>query len=302
MTTDHYPAEGDEIVTERVDLRLGGSAANTSAALSQVGVHARLVSQIGDDPIGKISLQKLEQAGVDIQHVSVMPQEVSGFLLAVVSGSGQRTMFGYRAAKRAAVGLSDIKRIIDHASGCHVSGYMALDPRAWENALEILAHCVRTGKWTSIDPSVEAAGKHKDRLLEALPLVNHWLLSEREVFLLSGEQAVQPGLEAFCKQGASEIALKLGGSGSVYFGTDGLYHAPACKLESPVDSTGAGDAFNGGYILGLLENLAPIARLAYGNALASLVIGSGEGVMGLLNLPDLLRIIRERAESLITSL
>ncbi len=282
MAVDAYPREGDEAVARSFTLRLGGSACNTGAALSCLGVQARLLASIGDDPLAVIAKQELAGSGIHTGFISAIPGQSTGFLLSAVSRSGERTMFGNRGANRIPAAESLRRQGLQGACGLHVSGYTALEEDTWQASRRALEECRSAGIWTSLDPSVEAAGSARGALLAAMPLVDHWLVSRRELQLLSGEEDIQAGLSALLLRGAPAITLKLGSQGSLFFSPGFTAAMPPFPVSAQTDTTGAGDVFAAGYILGLLKGCQPPERLAYGNALAGMAVEAGDGQRGLL--------------------
>jgi ribokinase len=301
MTVDYYPREGDEAVARSFTLRLGGSACNTAAALSRLGVKARLIANMGGDALARIAREELDRTGIDQSLVRELAGESSGFLLSAVSRSGERTMFGDRGANRLPA-AEDLRRQGLLAScGLHVSGYTALEEGTWDAVRKTLEECQAAGKWTSLDPSVEAAGRARGSLLAVMPLVGHWLVSRRELQLLSGEEDIQAGLDALHARGAPSITLKLGSEGSLFSGGGLRVTLPACPVPWQRDTTGAGDVFAAGYILGLLQGCDPPERLAFGNALASMAVEAGDGQRGLLEYTQITEELEQRRKKIMSN-
>ncbi|WDR01342.1 carbohydrate kinase family protein [Devosia algicola] len=120
-------------------------------------------------------------------------------------------------------------------------------------------------------------------LSRVLPYLSVIFPNRVELAGVSGTQDVMAGLQKLHAMGAFAIALKLGSEGSLlYRGGDVQTHAGFSVQV--IDTTGAGDAFNAGYLRAMLDGAAPQYRLALGNACGALTAGANGGTGGLKSL------------------
>jgi ribokinase len=249
----------------------GGSAANTAAWLTRVGVDATFVGAIGDDAAGQAQLESLHQLGVDVRF-RVDRTRPTGTCLVLVAPSGERTMVPDPGANLSLLEHDvpiDEFRAGDHL---HVSGY-ALLRDARDAAFHALDAAVSTGLSVSVGAAsaapLELLGA--DSFLAMLPSDALLFANEREAAILTGASG----------WGASDLASALAGGGRQVVVTAGSGEAAwsdgdetvamaAEPLDRPeLDTTGAGDAFAAGFLAARGRDAALAVCLRDGHALAA---------------------------------
>jgi len=248
----------------------GGSAANTAAWLTRVGVDSVFVGAIGDDAAGQSQLESLHALGVDVRF-RVDRTRPTGTCLVLVAPSGERTMVPDPGANLA---LEEFDVPTDEfASGdhLHVSGYALLrDSR--DAALHALPAAVAAG----MTVSVGAASAAPLELLGAehfLGLLPHDVLlfaNEKEAAVLAGQDGTAVEL-ASALAGEGRQVVVTAGSGDAAW-SDGSATATMASepLDRPeLDTTGAGDAFAAGFLAARARDAVPAVCLRDGHALAA---------------------------------
>jgi sugar/nucleoside kinase (ribokinase family) len=222
--------------TSRIVLRPGGQAANVAAWVSELGGRARFVGKRGADDAGLLASARLVELGVEL--VGPIETEGNGVIVALVDPSGERTMCSDRGV---ATGLRPDEvdtSWFDGGTHLHVSGYALLREPVGSAAREAIGVARKAGLRVSIDLSSWSAIRDfgAGRFREHLEL-----LAPDVVFANEDEDHIVGGPIA----GATWI-VKRGASGAV-FGGDELAAVPVANV---VDSTGAGDAFAAGWLVG----------------------------------------------------
>jgi sugar/nucleoside kinase (ribokinase family) len=226
-------ASGGDVHGE-VRVRPGGAGANAAVWAAHEGAGVRLYGRVGDDLPGRLLADALAARGVDAR-LTVDPRARTGAML-VVREDGDRSMVADRGAN-ARLSPDDLPPELV-AEALLVSGYLLFHPGS-EPAARAAMERARA-RFVAVDgaswPLLQGYGV--DRFLEATAPANVLLVNEREVAVLEGEE---PG-PVF---GAYEHAfVKLGDRGALHH-SGGRTTSFSSPSATPVDATGAGDAFDG---------------------------------------------------------
>lgn len=239
----------------------GGSAANTACWLASLGAPVALVASVGDDPLGHAAVAAIEEPGVRFAG-RVDPKLATGTCVVLVEATGERTMLPDRGANDA-LGPEEVEQAITSASPwVHISGYSLLGDGSHPAAQAAMAAARRHRRPWSVDASssapLRAVGAR--RFLGWIRGCGVLFANEDELAALGGVPAV---LEA-----AHEVVVKLGAAGSSW--TDGSRSASSPAVEAAViDTVGAGDAFDAGFLAARLDGADPGAALHAGARLAA---------------------------------
>ena len=260
-------------VTGRVQLRQGGSAATAARWLGRVGARSALICAIGRDGAGRALVAALAGDGVQVRAVRLAGAR-PGRLGGVVDGSGQRSFVTERGA---ALKLrpDDLKPAwFDGAQALHLPAYSLLDHPLGDAGLAAIDLARAAGARVTIDlaSAVPLLAQGRDAALELLHRAAPDLLfatadearallgrREREILDLAPIAVIKRG-----REGATILVRE---------GKDRLRFEVATTPIVPVDTTGAGDAFDAGFLAGWLaairRGVAPTAALQRGAVLGN---------------------------------
>lgn len=280
FTIPAYPIPGNEAVASTVQLHTGGSGVNTAIALAKMDMDVGFVGRIGQDALAKQVLIDLQEAGVDCSHLQVDPKVSTGLIFIAVTPDGERTMFSARGANV----FVDVRELdVNYFSSSrwiHLSGYSFLSYQQYET-LRLALDIAETSPHTrvSLDIGVEPALRARPQILQALPRIDVIFPNAVELSLLSGGLPLDDGLHYLLnEQKANAIVAKQGRHGSILATGHHRLNLPAFDIEVK-DTTGAGDSFNAGVVLGRLVGLSWGASLALGNALGGLAASQDGGAL-----------------------
>jgi sugar/nucleoside kinase (ribokinase family) len=276
----HLPAAGELVMAERLLLTIGGCAANAAVDLAKMEVRAAVVGRVGGDVFGRVVADLLRGHGVDVSAVAVSPGvDTSQTLIVNVAGQDRRFIhtFGANAEFRAA----DIP--LERLAKCRVlylGGYLLMPNVRQPELVPVFAAARRAGVKTVLDVATPGPGEYLSCVERLLPHTDVFLPNQHEAQLISGEADPLRQAEFFHRLGAGTVVITLGAEGAVLVGSQvrlraGVYSVPF------VDASGGGDAFDAGYIYGLLNNQSAEDCLRTASALgASCVraIGTTPGV------------------------
>ncbi|MCC6420759.1 MAG: carbohydrate kinase family protein [Gemmataceae bacterium] len=287
----HLPAAGELVTAERMLLTIGGCAANVGVDLVKMGVRAAVAGRVGDDIFGRVVADLLTESGADASAITVTHgAETSQTMIVNVAGQDRRFIhtFGANAVFRAA----DIPS--DRLHGCkilYLGGYLLMQNVLQEELIPVFSAARSAGVKTVLDVATPGPADYLARLEKLLPYVDVFLPNNHEAELITGEKDPLRQAELFHHLGARTSVVTLGSDGALLV-QDGLKVRAGIYSVPYVDASGGGDAFDAGYIYGLLHGLDPENCLRIASALgASCVrtIGTTPGVFTRPECEDFLR-------------
>jgi sugar/nucleoside kinase (ribokinase family) len=287
----HLPAAGELVMADRLILTIGGCAANAAVDLSKMGVRASVVGRVGSDIFGRVVTDMLREQGVDISAVAVSRGlDTSQTLIVNVAGQDRRFIHTFGA--NAEFSASDI--LLERVQRCRVlylGGYLLMPNVRQDELAAVFAAARKAGAKTVLDVAVPEPGEYLSRLERLLPDVDVFLPNEHEAGQITGERDPLSQAELFRRLGAGTVVITRGGDGAVLV-NDKVRLRSGVYPVSFVDGSGGGDAFDAGYIWGLLNNAVAEDCLRVASALgASCVraIGTTPGVFTRMECEEFLR-------------
>ena len=261
------------IFGKRFDLGFGGKGANQAVAARLCGANVSMVARVGDDLFGPATIQNFALRGIDTTQVKVTPEASSGVAPIFVDSSGQNRIFVVKGANDCLL-PADVDAAADllRRADCIV-----LQLEIPLDTVYYTLHFARKhGIRTILNP---APGQPLD--LAQIAAADYVIPNETEAEAITGmpvrnlEQAKQCALRLL-DRGVRRVIVTLGASGSLLAGPVGLQHIPAFQV-SPVDTTGAGDAFIGSFacfLSGGCEEREAVVRANLYAALSTQTVGT----------------------------
>jgi sugar/nucleoside kinase (ribokinase family) len=265
----------------------GGSAANTMVGVAAFGARAHYVGKVRDDQLGEVFRHDLRSVGVGYATPAAATGPSTGRCLIVVTPDAQRTMSTYLGASTH-LGPADVeKALIERSRILYLEGYLFDPPEAQEafRAAAGIAHAAgRKVALTLSDPF--CVDRHRAAFLD---LVEHHVdilfANEAEICSLYHVGDFDAALERV--RGHCEIAaLTRSERGSVIAGPDGVHVVKAHAVDAVVDTTGAGDLYAAGVMVGLSRGL-PLPACGQLGALAAAEVISHVGARPMRSLAEL---------------
>jgi 2-dehydro-3-deoxygluconokinase len=268
--------ELSHVSPDRLALGYAGDVFNTAAYLARSavpGTDVQFVTLIGDDPYSSEMQRSWAAHGVGSEHTRAVPGGQAGLYLIRTDAEGERTFHYYRSrsAARALFGGAHPQEI-DDAIASHDLVYLSgitlsiLTPEARERLLTVLDETRRRGGLIAFDgnyrpagwPSPETAASAMNAVLARTDIALPTLTDDRAVF---GDRTPADAIRRLRAAGVTEMAVKVGAEGCVIADTGTEEAVPAVPAVTVVDTTAAGDAFNGAYLASRLAG-APRRRAA----------------------------------------
>lgn len=255
-----YPEFNSKVGLLSHTLSPGGECATAMVALARLGLRTRYIGRVGSDDLGKFQLEWLESQGVDISAThAVEGAETQTAFIVIDASNGERTII-WRRDRRLSIAEQEVDWEIT------TSGRVLLINGPDIEAMNAAAtHAREAGIPVVID--VETVYPGTNRLL---PLVNFIISSRPFPGLLTGEDDLRAAIRKLAATtGALFVAATLGRDGALAYFRGEFIHSPGFEVECR-DTTGAGDAFHGGFIYGLLAGYSVEETLRFANAVAAL--------------------------------
>jgi ribokinase len=259
-------------------LEVGGSATIFASQFARLGGRAGLIGAVGDDALGRFLDEKLATLGVDVSRIRRRADLKTGLGVSLVKPDGDRAMLTYLGSIHAAQPEDLTEELLSSCRHWHLASLFLLDPlrRQWRSWLE---RCRAAGRTTSLDTNWDPEERWEG-VAELLPLVDVFLPNEAEALAITGARDVDAAGEQLAAQGAL-IVIKLGREGAMAFqGRRRWSIAAVAPGEQPpriVDTVGAGDNFDAGFLRAWLlgRDVEACLSLATRCARASLAAAGG---------------------------
>ncbi len=251
---DHLPRAGELVMADELVLNIGGCASNAAMDLARLGVAASVCGKVGADVFGRFVIEVLEAQGVDCRGVTVDPgRSTSQSLIVNVRGQDRRFIHSFGANR--GLSVADLEAAITPSTRVlYVGGYLILPGLDADALGELFERARRRGIVTVLDVATPGPGDYPPLLRPVLPHSDVFLPNSDEAELILGESDPIRQAERFREMGARRVVITRGESGAISASDAMRLKVGTYPIEF-VDGTGGGDAFDAGYIAGLLEGL-----------------------------------------------
>ncbi|MEJ2866460.1 carbohydrate kinase family protein [Actinomycetospora sp. OC33-EN08] len=276
------PAGQGRRVLDEIRLTAAGTAGGTAVDLAKLGARVTSIGAVGDDSAGRLLHTLLTDHGVDASRLAVRPGRATPATILPIRPNGERPAL-HAPGAMASLAAEDVDLdLVARADVLHVGGPDVLGEFAAHDLPTILRHAREHGTTVSMDLlSVGRPGL----FAELGPLWEHvdWFLpNDDQLRALTGRDDLVEAAGAVRAAGTGSVIATCGAAG-VLLVAGTVDAVPA--LDVPVvDTTGCGDAFCAGFLVGLDRGLAPVDAARLGTAAAALVaqgLGSDAGIVDL---------------------
>jgi sugar/nucleoside kinase (ribokinase family) len=270
VQAEAFPQPGQDATARHVALLPGGSAANCAVIAARLGVPTQLVGVTGKDTLADVLVNDLRQNGVQTDHLRRV-DALTAVTIAILSQRGERTFLSFRGSNAQPYGPLPADLVA--AGDClHLSGYSFQDDSSQATALALMQQARAHGALIALDPSFQFAREHgSSPVLADLDFI---FPSQEEARLLSGTGDPTQAAARIRALGPKTVVVKLGESGCFIASEAINAHVPAYPVTHLVDTTGAGDAFCGGFLSGILTGWSAQQAARLGHMTAAHIIGA----------------------------
>lgn len=259
-------------------LTLGSSTAITCVLMQRLGLATAMSAYVGDDQYGRFCRAALETERVDVALVRTHPTLATGLTVCLPYPADRMllTCKGTMTLNPADFIGADRLRQARHV---HVGSFFLQD-----DLRPAVGELFRAARELGLTTSLDTGWDPQERWLaadlrEAFAHTSYLFPNALEFEQLSGTTNIEGGIARLLDLGVGAVVLKRGADGAVHGDAGGLWTHPGFSAR-PVDTTGAGDAFNAGYLAAMLRG-APVAeRLMFANACGALTVAAVGGTNG----------------------
>lgn len=243
--TDRMPLPGETIEAPRFEMGCGGKGANQAIAAARLGADVMMVTKVGDDIFADNTIRNFEQSGIDTRFVERVPGTSSGVAPIFVEPSGENSILIIKGAN-ALLSPADVDKAADALKDC------ALIVMQLEVPLETIYHTIDFGARHGIPTLLNPAPAPADLDPARIEAVTFLVPNQTELATISGmpvgnEAEAEAAARALIDRGIRTVIVTLGAHGALLVSRD----EPVKRIEpvrvTPVDTTGAGDAFIGSF-------------------------------------------------------
>jgi len=271
----HVPRAGELVLADDLPVAVGGCAANVSLDLARAGVRVATIGCVGGDLFGRYLIDALAAGGAHTAGIRVADGAHTSQTL-IVNVAGEDRRFVHTIGANALLCADDIPlEMVRQSKVLYVGGYLLLRALAGEKLAGVFRAARQAGVKTVLDIVLPGNEDCWPALEAVLPETDVFLPNSDEGEALTGHRDPVQQAERFVAAGAGSVVITCGGGGSVLVDRGQRLRAGTYPVDY-VGGTGAGDAFDAGYIAGLLAGADAAGCLAWGSALgASCVRGIG---------------------------
>lgn len=281
--------------------KIGGAELNFAIGCSRLGLKTGWISKLGNDEFGKYILYCARGEGVDTTEVELVEGYPTSVYFREILGDGSGRSYYYREkSPTVTMKEQDLKdEYFQKAKLLHITGvYPSISNHNSNIIKKAVQVAKKNGLLVSFDPNIRLKMWTKEEarsyILDILPDVDILLTGEEESEIILGKNSIHNYISKFHEYGISQVVIKQGADGCIGSNGKNIYSCPPIKPRAVVDTVGAGDGFDAGFISSFLRNTSFEKALQFANAVGSLVVSVNGDNEGLPYLEDVQTFIGEK--------
>ena len=232
----------------------GGAAANVLAAMTRLGDHTAFIGKVGNDMHGRFLKETLDNVGIDTTGLVMSDGFFTTLAFVALSPNGERTFsFARKPGADTQLTVEEVNHTILKSTGILHIGSLSLTNEPARSATHFAVKAAKSaGAVISYDPNYRASlweneAMAKARMRELLPYIDVMKLSDEETALLTDETEPEQAARRLIEKGIRCVAVTLGKKGA-FISINGVCEFVQGYPIPAIDTTGAGDAFWGGFL------------------------------------------------------
>lgn len=268
VTSDRRPSIGETIQGDSFETTFGGKGANQAVASARLGVDTAMIGAVGDDEFGELLIDNLEKNDISSKYVEQIPQTSSGTSVITIAEGDNSIIYVPGANEQLHPGMIDrYKNVLTE------SDIVVLQNEVTDEVIHyVIDYCHKNQIQTILNPAPA-------RLLDEkyIDKVTYLTPNETEFKLIFQGQK----METMLQQYPNKLIITLGAEGVIYNNGTKNVKVPAFNPEKAIDTTGAGDTFNGAFAVGVVSGLSIKDSIKFANLASSISIQKSGAQVGM---------------------
>lgn len=271
--------------TPTVSLKPGGSVANTCIALGKLGMHPVFLSKIGKDGCGRYLLEELSKKGVDID--GIIRQDKKTFLtIVILDEEGERTMFPWNPPGAGEGHFEEgelPEKLCEKCCWLHTSGLALKGEGIHEKVIaSFVGACKKAGAKVSFDLNIRAESfgytEGRRKIFEEIAGMSDVVFGSgmEEMGVYTGIYDLKKAAYAVAER-SRQVIVRDGSNPVIGINEGKISYFPVYPVRQ-VQTIGAGDAFNGGFIAASTQGMPFEEAVAWGNVCAAYTVSHEEAL------------------------
>lgn len=263
------PQKGETILGGSPDYIPGGKGANQACAAGKLGGAVTMLGKVGRDEMGRALKENLAAAGVDVSHVEETPEAPTGMAVIYVSESGSNSIVVIPGAN----GLCDAAYIEANEDLIAAHDIVVLQLEIpYDGVFRAIRLAKKHGRLVVLNPAPAPDSLPP----EVIASLDYFTPNETEMGRIAGlpvgntEEAVAAG-KKLVEAGVGTVLATLGEAGALLVTGETAQVIPTLRVRA-VDTTAAGDTFNGAFVTALAEGKSEAEAIAFGNRAAAISV------------------------------
>ncbi|BCB66024.1 ribokinase [Haemophilus influenzae 3655] len=268
ISVPYFSKPGETLTGDNYQLVYGGKGGNQAVAAARLGANVEFIGCVGSDVIGETMKNAFSQEGIDTTNIHSISQEMTGMAFIQVAQSGENSIVLARGANA----HLDEKLVQHSEAKIAQSNYLLMQLETPISGVELAAQIAKkNGVKVVLNPA--PAQILSDELLSLIDIITP---NETEAEILTGvavtdEQSAVKAASVFHDKGIETVMITLGAKG-VFVSRKGKSRIIKGFCVQAIDTTAAGDTFNGGFVTALLEEKAFDEAIRFGQAAAAISV------------------------------
>jgi ribokinase len=263
IKTERIPGPGETVIGGEFVMAAGGKGANQAVAAARLGAHVTFVARLGTDVFGDRAIAGYEQEGIDTSFIVRDEDAASGVALIFVDAQGENSI-AVASGANARLTPDDVEKAQEAISAADALLVQLEVPIEAVYRAIALAHDAGTPVILNPAPANEIEP-------DILALVDIATPNEHEIPVVVGEPDWERAIDTMLDAGTQSVLVTMGAQGVLWATAEKRQTIPAFSVRA-IDTTAAGDAFNGGLACALASGASTGDAIRYANAVAALSV------------------------------
>ena len=268
VKTEYFPKPGETIIGGKFLMNAGGKGANQAVSAARLGAKVIFIGKVGNDIFGRQAIQGFEKEGINTEFVILDKEYPSGAALITVDSKGENSIV-------VAPGANMELTPFDFTNAAEIFNTVDVVLMQLEIPMDTVVFCTalasRNGKKVILNPA--PAAKLNDELLKQLFLITP---NETETEIITGikitdEASIKNAASLLKQKGVKNVIITLGSKG-VYLLTDAISRFISAPKVDAIDTTAAGDVFNGALAAAIAERMGWVEACEFACKAASIAV------------------------------